>query len=1176
MKELYSRRGVELAEKDEQIRGLMPSDSVRQAIQKPGLDLAQVTTSLLEGYADRDALGVRSYERRLDPETGQHVRYYLPHYECTTYRELHEMVKALANAFHHHQHCQLNTDDFVVVLGNTSPDFLIVELAAWFKHTTTVPLQSTMPESNLADVLDNTSPSVLAASVKDLPLASRLAIANKAIHSVIAIDYDPEIDEDRRFFAETQAAIDASDTSLELFTLQELIDFGKPMEWKPLPAHPLGEERMACLCHSSGSTGTPKGAIFPERLAKALWTGGEKPGPPIVGFAYAPMNHLLGRGQVILTLASGGTVYFTADPIALSTLFEDIRLARPTYLAFFPRVFDLIYQHYQNQVAERVGENGDHEAVDQQVRAEMRAGFLGDRLIAGNNGGGLLSPEIQPFMEDCFGMLFFDWYGNTEAGPLCENGRINPDIVMDFKLRDVPELGYYSTDKPYPRGEMCAKTVMQVPGYYKQPEANAKLFDSEGFLCTGDIMELREPDLLVYIDRTNDVQKLSQGEFVTIAALTTTFEKASKVIEQIYIYGSSNYSYLLAVVVPDMDVVANKIGPQAKTDEIKALIMAQMQEVAKQENLRTFELPRDIIIEMEPFSQANGLISSIRKRIRPKLREKYSARLEALYSEIETKRTQEIEALKDPDSPLTTLEKIVKALEAVLGVENIDPQTTHNFIELGGDSLGSVQFSTFIEEILGISLPVNILTSPAGSPIRWAQLADQMLSDSAQQTIGFDDIHGKDSTILKAEDLCIERFMSEGQDNLVVDAVSGGDKTVLLTGANGFLGRFLCLAWLERLEETGGKLICLIRATDELAAKQRLDAVFEGLDSDLERHYHSLADKHLDVIAGDAAEADLGLSQADWDRLATDVDHIVHAAALVNHRLSYRHLFGPNVLGTAQLVKLALTQKLKRFDFVSTIAVCSLLDNTNGINESSPLLPSVPLTDDSYAAGYATSKWACEVLIQDAQRRFGLPGKIFRGDMMMPHSAYRGQVNVPDVMTRLLYSIVITGLAPDTFYELADDGSKAHAHYDGLPVDYVADSIVGIGQSEDSETRVYHVSNYHHDDGISLDVLVDWVESAGFAIERIPDFDDWEKQFETRINTLAKSQRQHSILELMHSVSATPNLVLPGSQNYQAGLKDLSIGPEAPHLTEAYIHKYLDDLRDLKLFEFDVRIEEAI
>ena len=39
-----------------------------------------------------------------------------------------------------------------------------------------------------------------------------------------------------------------------------------------------------------------------------------------------------------------------------------------------------------------------------------------------------------------------------------------------FKLVDVPELGYTTQDKPYPRGELRVKTKLMIPGYFKHPK----------------------------------------------------------------------------------------------------------------------------------------------------------------------------------------------------------------------------------------------------------------------------------------------------------------------------------------------------------------------------------------------------------------------------------------------------------------------------------------------------------------------------------------------------------------------------------------------------------------------------------------------------------------------------------------------------------------------------------
>jgi fatty acid CoA ligase FadD9 len=87
----------------------------------------------------------------------------------------------------------------------------------------------------------------------------------------------------------------------------------------------------------------------------------------------------------------------------------------------------------------------------------------------------------------------------------------------------VPESGYFLTDRPYPRGELCVKTRHGIRRYFGNPEATAALFDSEGFSCTGDVVEERGPWQIAIIDRRSNVLKLSQGEYVAVGALEQLF-----------------------------------------------------------------------------------------------------------------------------------------------------------------------------------------------------------------------------------------------------------------------------------------------------------------------------------------------------------------------------------------------------------------------------------------------------------------------------------------------------------------------------------------------------------------------------------------------------------------------------------------------------------------------------
>lgn len=1164
--ERLSKSIQSLIDRDPEIASLVPVESVRQAICMPGQRLERMIDNVLEGYAERTAVGTRDYVIVKNSATGENKRKYKANFKTLTYAQLQARIHGVAKTWQHHPIHGVKPDEFVCIFGFTSVDFAVLDLATVYAHAITVPMQSSTSAPDISDIFATIKPATLATTITDLPVMIKHAVICDSIRSIVVFDYDNRDDSDREKFETAQAILKDSSANAELISLQKLEALGGPYEWNYLPTHTAGSDRMAAIIHSSGSTGKPKGAIIPESVVQSSWVS-PKDSPPSVVMCLAPLNHLLGRASLIATLRQGGLAYFTLAP-DMSTLFDDIRIARPTNVYFFPRVLELVFQHYQSEVARVLRTSDIDEAEAREViKQEMAANYLGDRLLVGLVSGAPVATAVKEFIIDCFGIPLLDTYGNTEAGMIAVDGIIQRPPVIDYKLRDVPELGYYTTDKPYPRGELCFRSATSVSGYYKSPEATAELFDKDGFLCTGDIVEEYEPDHITIIDRRKDVLKLSQGEYVAVGTLSTVIEANSPVINQIYIYGNSRRSYLLAVVVPDQKAIAPLLGDNPREVKLKKLIRNDLQKVGKQENLKSFEIPRDFIIETEPFSQDNGLLSSVRKRLRPALKNRYGERLEAMYKEHEQGQEEQRRALVDPNSQLTVLEKLVKILEIDLNIQGIDNLTEKTFAELGGDSLGAVLFSLIVEEIFSVSIPADILLSPTSNPQKWAQHIDQALSGVIDRPT-FASVHGKNASQITADDLELARFM----DHTILDQASSlpecvaEPQTVLLTGANGFLGHIICLEWLEKLAAKDGKLVCLVRAADNATARVRLDSAFEGLDPELEARYKALAPNHLEVLAGDVGDDLLGLNEEDYRRLAENVDRVSHVAALVNHRFSYTNLFGPNVVGTAEIIRFAITKRKKIIDFVSTMAINAFLDKSVANNEDSPLLKHIELTN-SYASGYGASKWASEHLLRKASQKCGLPINVFRGDMMLPHRIFKGQLNTADMFTRMIFSIIKTGLAPYSFYPLRENGTRTQGHYDGTPVDIVAAVVAGVFDNSVNECRIYNVQNYHIDDGCSFDTFVDWIEAAGYPISRIEDYQQWLERFKEALNGLPEEQRQHSALEILnaftHPQPIPDNQV--GSCRFKGLVKSLSIGPDVPNLSEEYINKCLQDMSLLGL-----------
>ncbi len=141
---------------------------------------------------------------------------------------------------------------------------------------------------------------------------------------------------------------------------------------------------------------------------------------------------------------------------------------------------------------------------------------------------------------------------------------------------------------------------------------------------------------------------------------------------------------------------------------------------------------------------------------------------------------------------------------------------------------------------------------------------------------------------------------------------------VLVTGANGFVGRYLCTL----LAQQGYSVRAAVRRSET-------QTVFDT------------------VVVG---EMD---SRTDWANALDDVDHLVHLAAHVHHPRDARlDIFREiNTHGTLRLAKSAVEAGVKRFLFVSSIGVHGDRTTTAPWNEESPIAPTNP---------YATSKWEAE------------------------------------------------------------------------------------------------------------------------------------------------------------------------------------------------------------------------
>ena len=286
-------------------------------------------------------------------------------------------------------------------------------------------------------------------------------------------------------------------------------------------------------------------------------------------------------------------------------------------------------------------------------------------------------------------------------------------------------------------------------------------------------------------------------------------------------------------------------------------------------------------------------------------------------------------------------------------------------------------------------------------------------------------------------------------------------RRVLVTGATGFLGRYL-LATL--LQETHWEVVCLVRASDQSIGKQRLNAALAQTGRDV------ATGARVSIVCGDVALPYFGLSVTQFESLATDVDMVFHGAAEVNWIKSYSSLRQNNVLGTLHATQFACLAYAKPLYFISTLAVCYAQNGPEQVTEATDMASHI----EGMPLGYAQSKYVSEMLLRQAAER-GLPVTVIRPSLICGDSA-TGISNEDDLISRLIKGCISMGFAADVDWQL-----------DCCPVDCVAAIITALAVNNTVALPVLHL---HHPNPRHWRDLVLWLNLFGYRLPLL-DLDDW-------------------------------------------------------------------------------------
>lgn len=256
--------------------------------------------------------------------------------------------------------------------------------------------------------------------------------------------------------------------------------------------------------------------------------------------------------------------------------------------------------------------------------------------------------------------------------------------------------------------------------------------------------------------------------------------------------------------------------------------------------------------------------------------------------------------------------------------------------------------------------------------------------------------------------------------------------TILITGATGFIGRWLTLELLS----AGHRVTALMR--NPQSQKQDLQHWLKQ---------HGQTSENLYAVKGDLQKSNLGLSDRDLSRLG-NLDYIFHLGAAMQWKMTTEQARAVNVKPIDSLIRLARrSRQFKRFIQVSGFMVRSKKRLTElGICESKPISEAHWLSLYKRLGSYEASKFEAHFKLLEQLQTQKIPYTIINPGAVIGHSE-TGEIDQYDSIVAMIHELYKGSLPaiPGT----CEDWLPV------IPVDFIAKFMSGMIRLPHSRNQQY-------------------------------------------------------------------------------------------------------------------------
>ena len=395
-----------------------------------------------------------------------------------------ELAQNIAKLHVLYENCGLKKGDKVALCAKNSARWGVAFFSANTYEAVVVPILADFHPDSVNSLVDHSESAVL---FTDPEIWAKLDITKMPLLKAVVSTADFKL-----LYAADEKIQAANDNLDELFAAKYPAGFSASDVNYPTD----NATELAIINYTSGTTSAPKGVMLRYECISANVAFGQKrlpsyPEDKVVSML--PMAHMYGMMfELIYPLCGGSSIYYlgkTPTPALLLGAMADVK---PYLVITVPLVMEKIFKSKVAPVIKKplmkvlCNVPGINKLIFKKIRNTLLSAFGGNvREIV--MGGAALNPDVEKWFKK-FKLPFTVGYGMTEAAPLMAY-----EDWWDFaskscgKAIDTIEVRIDSED-PYKKvGEIQARGMNIMSGYFKNEEATKAAFTEDGWMRTGDL-----------------------------------------------------------------------------------------------------------------------------------------------------------------------------------------------------------------------------------------------------------------------------------------------------------------------------------------------------------------------------------------------------------------------------------------------------------------------------------------------------------------------------------------------------------------------------------------------------------------------------------------------------------------------------------------------------------------